>query len=67
MAPLAVPSLVERPDDLRLLVDTFANRCSETYKLPRIVIGDRALDRMSKYSWPDNIRERRSEPVSELD
>jgi len=57
VAPLAVPSLVERPDDLRLLVDTFANRCSETYKLPRIVIGDRALDRMSKYSWPGNIRE----------
>jgi two-component system, NtrC family, response regulator GlrR len=57
VAPVDVPSLAERPDDLRLLADTFADRCSETYKLPRIVIGPRALDRMSAYSWPGNIRE----------
>jgi DNA-binding NtrC family response regulator len=57
VAPLEVPSLAQRPDDLRLLVDTFADRCSETYKLPRIVIGDPALARMSAYSWPGNIRE----------
>jgi DNA-binding NtrC family response regulator len=57
VVPVEVPSLAQRPEDLELLVDTFADRWSEAYNLPRIVIDKRALDRMRAYSWPGNIRE----------
>jgi len=51
------PSLKQRPDDIPLLIDTFAKRCSEAYKLPPVLIGDRALERLQSYAWPGNIRE----------
>jgi DNA-binding NtrC family response regulator len=57
VVPVEVPSLNQRPDDIPLLIDTFAERCSEGYKLPRVVIGSSALERLKSYSWPGNIRE----------
>ena len=57
VVPVEVPLLKERADDIPLLIDTFAERCSEAYKLPRVLIGDRALDRLQCYAWPGNIRE----------
>jgi DNA-binding NtrC family response regulator len=57
VVPVEVPSLAQRPDDILLLVDTFVERCSESYKLPCVVFGDCALDRLKSYSWPGNIRE----------
>jgi two-component system, NtrC family, response regulator GlrR len=40
-----------------LLIDTFAERGSEANKLPRVLIGDAALDCLQSYAWPGNIRE----------
>jgi DNA-binding NtrC family response regulator len=57
VVPVEVPSLAQRPGDIPSLVDTFVERCSGTYRLPRVVFGDRALDRLKSYSWPGNIRE----------
>jgi DNA-binding NtrC family response regulator len=57
VVPVEVPSLKHRADDIPLLIDTFAERCSEAYKLPRVLIGDSALDRLQSYAWPGNIRE----------
>jgi DNA-binding NtrC family response regulator len=55
--PVEVPSLAQRPEDILFLVNIFTERCSETYKLPRVVFGGSALDRLRSYSWPGNIRE----------
>jgi DNA-binding NtrC family response regulator len=57
VVPVKVPTLAERPDDIPLLINLFIERCSEAYKLPRIVLGELALDRLKAYSWPGNIRE----------
>jgi two-component system response regulator GlrR len=57
VVPVKVPTLAERRDDIPLLISLFAERCSEAYKLPRIVLGQPALDRLKAYSWPGNIRE----------
>jgi DNA-binding NtrC family response regulator len=57
VVPVDVPSLAERPEDIPSLVTSFIERCSEIYKLPRVIFGDRALERLISYSWPGNIRE----------
>ena len=57
VVPVQVPSLVQRREDIPLLLGEFAARYSETYHLPRIVVGDRALARMQAYAWPGNVRE----------
>jgi DNA-binding NtrC family response regulator len=54
---LKVLPLSERPDDIPPLIDALIERCSEAYKLPRIVLGPRALKRLEDYAWPGNIRE----------
>ena len=57
VVPVAVPSLSERRDDIPVLVAEFADRYSNSYRLPRIVIGERAMARMKAYTWPGNVRE----------
>jgi two-component system, NtrC family, response regulator GlrR len=57
VVPIDIPSLSQRPDDIPLLVATFIDRCSEAYKLPPIVLSERATDRLTSYSWPGNVRE----------
>ncbi|MDW5266948.1 MULTISPECIES: sigma-54-dependent Fis family transcriptional regulator [Acidobacteriaceae] len=55
--PIAVPSLRERKEDLRLLVqyfiDRFSNKMGKTFRR----IDPKSLDRLSSYPWPGNIRE----------
>jgi DNA-binding NtrC family response regulator len=57
VVPVEVPALTERQEDIPLLLDEFAERYSRCYRMPRIVVGDRALARMLSYGWPGNIRE----------
>ena len=57
VVPLKVPPLAERPDDIPPLIDAFIERCSEAYKLPRIVLNPCALARLESYVWPGNVRE----------
>ena len=57
VVPVRVPTLAERLDDIPLLIDFFAERCSQAYKLPRVVVGQPALDCLKAHSWPGNIRE----------
>jgi len=52
-----VPPLAQRREDIPLLLAEFAARYSNLYKLPRIVIGGRAMGRLTAYAWPGNIRE----------
>jgi DNA-binding NtrC family response regulator len=58
--PIAMPSLRERPDDIRLLADHFAKQIAEqnSWK-PRGFTAD-ALDELGRYRWPGNVRELRN-------
>jgi DNA-binding NtrC family response regulator len=57
VVPVEVPPLSNRREDIHLLLETFAERYSKCYGMPRIVVSERALTRMLSYSWPGNIRE----------
>lgn len=57
VVPVRVPALTERPDDIPPLVDAFIERCSEAYRLPKIILGAQAAERIRAHSWPGNIRE----------
>ncbi len=57
VVPVEVPSLAERREDIELLLEEFATRYSEAYRLPRIVVSERALRRIHAYHWPGNVRE----------
>jgi DNA-binding NtrC family response regulator len=57
VVPIDVPPLSQRREDIPLLLAEFAARYSEAYRLPCIVLGERALSRLLSYQWPGNIRE----------
>jgi len=57
VVPVVVPSLTERRDDIPMLLEEFADRYSKSYRMPRIVFGERALARVLAYAWPGNVRE----------
>ncbi len=57
VVPVPLPALRERIGDLPLLIDHFVERCNE--RLGKTVRGfsAEALDVLSTYGWPGNIRE----------
>nr|WP_330408634.1 sigma 54-interacting transcriptional regulator [Romboutsia weinsteinii] len=55
--PISLPSLRERTGDISLLVDYMIKEYSRKLNKDVIGIDNRALDVMTKYSWPGNIRE----------
>lgn len=56
-APVEVPSLAQRREDIPLLLAAFVARYSQDYRLPRVEFGERAAKRLITYAWPGNIRE----------
>jgi formate hydrogenlyase transcriptional activator len=57
VVPLEVPSLRERTEDIRLLVEYFIARYAGKAGKQIRHIERRSLDRLLSYSWPGNIRE----------
>jgi formate hydrogenlyase transcriptional activator len=55
--PIQVPSLRERPEDIPLLVRYFVQRFSRSLNKEVEYIPADAMDALSNYSWPGNIRE----------
>ena len=55
--PVDVPPLRERPEDIAVLLEEFAERFANAYQLPRVIFSRPALERLQSYSWPGNIRE----------
>jgi transcriptional regulator of aroF, aroG, tyrA and aromatic amino acid transport len=55
--PLFLPPLRERPEDIPLLVDFFLRRFSARVKKPAPMMGEAAMAKLLRYSWPGNIRE----------
>jgi DNA-binding NtrC family response regulator len=54
---LTLPPLRERPDDIHALAKFFLNRHARDAKRPGMMFSPSAMEAMSRYSWPGNIRE----------
>lgn len=57
VAPLVVPPLRERREDIPLLVRLFAERICRRYHRPLLGIGPAVLRKLEAHSWPGNVRE----------
>jgi transcriptional regulator with PAS, ATPase and Fis domain len=58
---IEVPPLRERPDDLLLLLNFFAEKYGREMKKERPYFSPGALDLLSRYAWPGNVRELQNE------
>jgi nitrogen regulation protein NR(I) len=54
---IEMPPLRERKADIRLLVNYFLKKFSQSQKMPPKSISAEALDFLEQYSWPGNVRE----------
>jgi DNA-binding NtrC family response regulator len=54
---LTLPPLRERPDDISTLARFFLNRHAKEAKRHGIVLSQAAVDLLTRYHWPGNIRE----------
>lgn len=55
--PIAIPPLRDRKDDIPLFVESAVERLSKSYGKVIHGVSDRALNAMTSYFWPGNIRE----------
>jgi two-component system response regulator PilR (NtrC family) len=54
---IALPPLRERREDIPLLADEYIRRYSEAFGVASKTITPAALERLTRYDWPGNIRE----------
>lgn len=54
--PIDLPPLRKRGDDIKLLVNFFLERAIKNHK-KMVTITDEAMDKLSGYPWPGNVRE----------
>jgi transcriptional regulator with GAF, ATPase, and Fis domain len=57
---LTLPPLRERTEDIPLLVEHFLDLCSRQHRVPPVQMSPAAIDVLSTYRWPGNIRELRN-------
>jgi two-component system response regulator AtoC len=57
VAPLHLPPLRERKEDIPLLVRFFAERICRRFGRPQVNIGNPILRKLQMYAWPGNVRE----------
>lgn len=64
-----IPPLRERSEDVHLLFRKFASDFGQKYKMPTIRLRDDAIQLLTKYRWPGNIRQLRNvaEQISVLE
>lgn len=55
--PLRIPPLRERKDDVYLLFRKFVSDFSNKYRSPGIQLENDAVQMLSNYSWPGNVRQ----------
>ena len=54
---LHVPSLRERPEDIKVLVDHFLTEIANEWQVDKVGISEEAMDALMTYSFPGNVRE----------
>jgi two-component system NtrC family response regulator len=57
VAPLHVPALRDRKEDIPLLIRFFIERICKRYGRPQPAFGKGVLEKMTWYGWPGNVRE----------
>jgi two-component system nitrogen regulation response regulator NtrX len=57
VVPIRVPSLRERPEDIRALAGYFLDEFCARNNFRRKTIDDEVFTRFEKYPWPGNVRE----------
>ncbi len=64
-----IPPLRERQEDIHLLFRKFASDFGQKYKMPTIRLEDDAVQLLTRYRWPGNIRQLRNiaEQISVLE
>lgn len=55
--PIHLPPLRNRQEDIHLLFRKFAVDFSEKYRMPPIRLTDAAVEMLTNYNWPGNIRQ----------
>jgi transcriptional regulator with PAS, ATPase and Fis domain len=55
--PVSLPPLRERGDDIHLLFRKFASDFADKYRMPTVRLTDDAVQLISTYNWPGNIRQ----------
>jgi two-component system NtrC family response regulator len=56
---LPLPSLMERKEDIRLLVEKFITALCHQYSIPPKKVDPELLEVLESYNWPGNVRELR--------
>lgn len=54
---IAIPSLRERKEDIYLLFRKFTSDFSEKYNMSKISLSHKAIEILSSYRWPGNVRQ----------
>jgi two-component system nitrogen regulation response regulator NtrX len=60
VVPIQLPPLRARREDIPLLVEHFVAQFGAEHGRPRRVVSPEAMERLTRYSWPGNIREVRN-------
>jgi two-component system nitrogen regulation response regulator NtrX len=60
VVPIAVPSLVERREDIPVLADYLMQRAAAAARIVARAFGDDALAALQSYDWPGNVRQLRN-------
>jgi len=55
--PIELPPLRDRPEDIGLLAAHFLALAGRRLNFPDVLLTDRALEQLTAYDWPGNIRE----------
>ena len=57
---ICIPPLRSRREDVAPLVAHFLEVFSESHRIPRPIIAEQAIEKLTAYSWPGNVRELRN-------
>jgi two-component system nitrogen regulation response regulator NtrX len=60
VVPIRSPGLVERVDDIPLLVEAFVQECCDENGFGYKPVDEPVLERLKRYAWPGNVRELRN-------
>ncbi len=55
--PLKIPALRERKEDIHLIFRKFVADFSDKYRSPNVTLDDGAVQVLSNYGWPGNVRQ----------
>lgn len=55
--PISLPPLRDRKEDIHILFRKFASDFAEKYRMPTIRLSEGAINALTNYRWPGNIRQ----------